>query len=61
MLAAKSGRISCAGGERKEKKGAVHIKICVVKNQCEISQAPDDENGCCFARWRGNRNLLCIC
>lgn len=43
--------------------GAVHIKRCVVKNLCEISHAPDDESGCCFARWRGNRNrnLMCIC
>lgn len=28
------------------KKGAVHIKRCVVKNECETSHAPDDENGC---------------
>lgn len=60
VLAAKNGRISYAGGERK-KKGAVDIKRCVVKNECEISHAPDDENGCCFARWRGNINLMCIC
>lgn len=60
MLAAKNGRISYAGrGEGGKKKGAAHIKRCVVKNECEISHAPDDENGCCFSRWRGNRNLMC--
>lgn len=48
-------------GERKGKRGAVHIKRCVVKNECEISHAPDDGSGCCFARWRGNRHLMCIC
>lgn len=46
-------------GRRKKKKEAVHIKRCVVKNECEISHAPDDENGCCFARWRGNKNRMC--
>lgn len=59
VLAAKNGRISYAGGERKKKGGAVHIKRCVVKNECEISHVSDDENGCCFAMWRGNRNLMC--
>lgn len=47
------------GGERK-KKGAVHIERCVVKNECEVSHAPDDENGCFFARLRRNK-ILCIC
>jgi len=41
-------------------KGTAHIKGCVVKNECEFSHAPDDENGCCFARWWGNRNLTCV-
>lgn len=37
----------------------MHIKRCVVKDEREISHAPDDGNGCCCARWRGNRNVMC--
>lgn len=42
VLAAKNRGISYAGAERKykkrkEKKGAAHIKGCVVKNECELS------------------------
>lgn len=64
MLAARNGKISYVGrrgggGERK-RKGAAHIKRCVVKNECEISHPPDDGDGCCFARWRGN-GFLCTC
>lgn len=45
------------GSKKKErKKRAVHIKGCVVKNECEFSHAPDDGNGCCFARWWGKKN-----
>lgn len=54
----------CRSGKevrKKRKKGAAHIKGCVVKNECEFSHAPDDGNGCCFARWWGKKSDLCVC
>lgn len=66
----KSGGVEVEGGGG-EKRGAAHIKRCVVgggnKHKCEISHVQDDKRGCCFFspprqphRWRREIEISCV-